>query len=145
MTTKERNHDWYIRNKERLTIKQRVYNKEHRDEIRERQRIYNDIHRNEIKEWRQSLQGCFSEYKTGAKKREHVFELSFEQFESLVKKPCYYCGKDKAMGLDQIIAGKGYALNNIVPCCTMCNRMKLNYSQKAFLQQCRRISDLHDN
>lgn len=40
------------------------------------------------------------------------------------------------MGIDRIDSNKNYTINNCVPCCGQCNIMKLDYSQKDFLNKC---------
>ena len=42
-------------------------------------------------------------------------------------------------GIDRIYSTKGYSVNNCVPCCTMCNKMKLNYSLEDFKTQISKI------
>ena len=81
-----------------------------------------------------------------------------EEFKDLINKPCAYCGsnptsdtyingnkfnKTNALvyvnGIDRIDSTKGYSVNNCVPCCTMCNKMKLDYSLEDFKTQISKI------
>jgi len=80
----------------------------------------------------------YSRYKTSAKKRHREFKLSREQFVSLVTQNCFYCNappsnmiKDALYknhtlysGIDRVDNKKGYTIENCVPCCTICNKMK---------------------
>lgn len=96
-------------------------------------------------------------YKRKAIERGLSFDLSEESFYNLISKPCYYCNqpptygeyvnknfnKSKTLlaynGVDRIDGSKGYSSENCVPCCTMCNRMKLNYTQHDFFQKIKNI------
>lgn len=84
----------------------------------------------------------YSTYKRSAIKRRINWDLTFEQFKTFWQKSCYYCGdKIETIGLDRIDNSKGYNLDNIVSCCKMCNKMKLNYSEKDFINHCKKITD----
>lgn len=48
---------------------------------------------------------------------------------------CMYCNHYKASGLDRIDSSQGYTNTNTVPCCTLCNFAKANFSQDVFLQK----------
>lgn len=55
--------------------------------------------------------------------------LSKEEAEKMLTSKCFYCGKENAMGIDRIDSSKDYTLDNCVPCCGMCNIMKINLTQ----------------
>ena len=79
-------------------------------------------------------------YKKNAKKRNLEFNLTREEFYNLTSKPCEYCGDIQDYnGIDRIDSSKGYETSNCVPCCEICNKMKLNYSKKDFLYQVQKI------
>ncbi len=94
-------------------------------------------------------------YKIGAEKRGLEFKLSPEEFTSLIYQNCAYCNKppqellyksgksikniNYVNGIDRIDSSRGYLLDNCVPCCTMCNRMKLNYTKSDFLSHIAKI------
>ena len=96
-----------------------------------------------------------SDYITSAKSRNLQFKLNNQEFYQLVTQPCYYCGElpkkrvfRKGLpeecsalvnGIDRIDSSKDYILENCVPCCTMCNVMKLNYSTDTFLNHISKI------
>lgn len=84
------------------------------------------------------------------------FKLSFEEFNSLVKQDCYYCGSSPVFperfktefknrdivyfnGIDRINSNIGYQLDNCVPCCTKCNSMKSDLEVKDFLKHVNKI------
>lgn len=71
----------------------------------------------------------FSYLKSRAKTNKIGFILTKEEFISVVKNPCYYCGcilKGISGGLDRIDNNKsiGYKIGNILPCCASCNRIR---------------------
>lgn len=94
-------------------------------------------------------------YKRRAETKLNIeFTLSIEQFASLSRSDCYYCGAPPAMfvrmgnakpgeplanGIDRVDNSLGYFLANVVPCCTLCNQMKLTSTQSEFLAHVRRI------
>ncbi len=128
---KDKLSDWrkayYERNKEKIT----QYNKEY----------WAGYKRSKSKHgYYQTLQGRYSQYKRSAKKRGLPFELTEEQFASLWQKNCSYCGDPiETIGLDRINNTKGYVLDNVVPCCDTCNRMKLDLTQDNWLNHMRKI------
>lgn len=90
-------------------------------------------------------------YRTHAKKRNLVFELTKERFVSLIESSCFYCGKletnrmqaykrvcpDEVYlhnGVDRLDNQKGYTVENSVPCCKYCNHMKWNLSHKEWME-----------
>lgn len=72
----------------------------------------------------------YSNTKGAAKTRGKLFLLSRSEYENIVNKPCYYCdnklGKsvEFASGLDRLDNSVGYTIDNVVSCCTICNRIK---------------------
>jgi len=101
-----------------------------------------------------SLNHKFAMYKHDALSKNRVFELTKEEFEELTGKPCNYCGvegysKTKARptsngvylsnGIDRVDSLKGYFVSNCVPCCPICNKMRLNLPYKQFIDHIKRI------
>lgn len=80
----------------------------------------------------------FSAYKKSAKLRGYEFNLSESEFFGIVTKPCLYCGEKltsakkakgqfgdfRYTGIDRYDNKVGYTLENSVPCCAVCNRIK---------------------
>lgn len=95
----------------------------------------------------------YSNYKYNAKIRHLDFELTFNQFHTLIHSNCTYCGTSpherkitkgsvkiiKANGIDRIDSNKGYILKNCVPCCPICNYMKSNSTVQDFKNHITRI------
>ena len=78
------------------------------------------------------------------------FNISFEDFKKIIENNfCHYCSKElhynkhsrqwgknlsRAHQLDRKNNSKGYILNNVVPCCWTCNRLKSNeFTYEEFL------------
>ena len=93
-----------------------------------------------------ALRHLFQERKSGAAKRGHDWELTFEQFKSLVQSPCYYTGREPSQiwkssggsfcvvnGIDRKDNSIGYEINNCVPCCKDVNYAKRALSEQDFL------------
>lgn len=93
-----------------------------------------------------SLPSRYQAYRGGAKKRNLDFELTRDEFDIITSKPCHYCGEysnkyfeKPYSGIDRIDSSVGYKLDNVVPCCTICNRMKLNYTTDDWLSKMHKI------
>lgn len=84
------------------------------------------------------------------------FTLSLEEFSNITKQNCYYCNSEPVFperfknefkqreieyfnGIDRIDSSKGYILDNCVPCCSICNRMKSDLNQEFFLNHINKI------
>lgn len=101
-------------------------------------------------------------YRQNAKKKGREFNLSLEQFSTLVTSPCFYCGeidsrdqsrgsrmqgknkdfykKEEVNGVDRVDSTLGYTETNSVPCCYMCNKMKMEFTQESFLSKIKQIN-----
>lgn len=95
----------------------------------------------------ESKEERYNIYKKNAKKRNIEFYLSKKEFYDTTSKPCNYCGGySKAdlngnlyNGIDRIDSDKDYTIDNIVPCCDVCNKMKLDYSIDFFLNHINKV------
>lgn len=104
-----------------------------------------NLHTNILKN---TKNGKFTEYKKRATNKNMKFLLSKSDFINIIGKPCDYCGisdetfyKIKgAGGIDRVNSNQGYILENCVPCCGICNKMKLAYSKDEFLNKCLKIT-----
>jgi len=60
-------------------------------------------------QYRNTPAGHFSSYKDGAKKRNILFDLTFDEFETFWDAACCYCRDSiKDIGLDRVDNDKGY-------------------------------------
>ena len=84
------------------------------------------------------LRRAMTNYRSNAKCKGISFKLTEKQFKKIIQQDCYYCGmkpnnilrgqnnnKDLIYnGIDRIDNNKGYTINNVVPCCKLCNYRK---------------------
>ncbi len=81
-----------------------------------------------------------TEYKANAKARSIEWDLSENTFITLISKNCTYCdappslrrGGLKFNGIDRTDNNVHYTESNCVPCCTSCNKSKLNRTVEEF-------------
>ena len=73
-----------------------------------------------------------------AKRRKLKFDIGFDPFIKLLQRDCCYCGSPPSTiqknprgngdfvynGLDRVNNDLGYTVDNVVPCCNVCNRAK---------------------
>ena len=93
------------------------------------------------------LNRIFRTYKRNSKKRNLTFELNQNEFERLLKLPCFYCNENpiqykgnnishkdfKRNGIDRLDSKKGYSLDNVITCCKFCNQAKSDMTQEEFI------------
>lgn len=93
-------------------------------------------------------------YLRGAKNRNLEFKLTDNDLKIIFKMNCGYCGKEPQQikygsnvkttealehckyvynGIDRINSDLGYSIENILPCCKVCNTMKMSLTLEEFL------------
>jgi|ERR1035441_520809 5-methylcytosine-specific restriction endonuclease McrA len=76
--------------------------------------------------YRGSAKGRYKELKHAALAKGE-FNISLEQHIEILKHPCAYCDgplNKGGSGLDRKDTSKSYILDNVVPCCYSCNKIK---------------------
>lgn len=112
------------------------YRNLNKENLKISKKIYADSHKDEIKAYSQTLNGKFTTYKSNAGKDHKTFHLTKEEFTTFWQKPCSYCGSEIAtVGIDRVNSLIGYEIDNCVPCCETCNRMKLNLDKDKWIQK----------
>ena len=101
-----------------------------------------------------SFNNIFRVYSNHSKRKMLEFHLSRDIFRQLLQSNCFYCNcppSNKSIrsnrshgayiynGIDRVDNNLGYTIDNCVPCCSMCNRMKSVFSQKDFLEKVKDI------
>jgi len=104
-----------------------------------------------------ALQRIFDRYGRQAKERGLIFALSKMEVAEIIKRSCHYCGEphsnsffkpnrnpDRSArfyynGIDRLDNTIGYVIGNVVACCKMCNRAKLELSHDQFLALVKRV------
>lgn len=101
-----------------------------------------------------SMRSLISAYKISARKRGVKYELTEEQFKEITQKDCYYCGVKPSNvfghgssnngkyiynGIDRVDNNKGYTMDNVVPCCKVCNFRKKTATLHEFKDWIRKV------
>ncbi len=137
---KKYQHEWYIANKERIAAEAKTRHlkdpEKRKTSAKESYLKHRETRLAQSKKASRTVQGRFTQAKSQAKRRGIDFELGFEQFKlAVVDHPCEYCNLEfntTGTGLDRIDSNFGYALGNIVPCCSDCNSAKNDMSTAEF-------------
>lgn len=97
-------------------------------------------------------------YKRNAEKNQREFSLSDDDVRTLSNSNCYYCNTPPSQiiksrydngdllytGIDRIDSDKGYTIDNVRPCCEMCNFIKGTKSEDEFLEMVKSIYEHHN-
>lgn len=75
-----------------------------------------------------------------ARKRDKIFNLSYEYVVELLIGNCKYCGISGKLGIDRIDSNLGYIEGNVVSCCKTCNFAKRTMTEKEFYSWINRIA-----
>lgn len=96
-------------------------------------------------------EACFNrvyrQYKRDSRRRNYEFSLDKIIFKKLTTSNCFYCGVEPRQisrkksaygdyiynGIDRIDSSKGYTIDNVVPCCSICNTAKMSRTQEDFI------------
>jgi hypothetical protein len=93
-------------------------------------------------------------YRYNAANRKLPWILTTEQFKELTQQNCHYCNQEpqlrkahhrsrcmvKINGIDRKDSSIGYNMDNCIPCCFTCNRMKMNMMYNTFIKHVTQIS-----
>jgi 5-methylcytosine-specific restriction endonuclease McrA len=95
-------------------------------------------------------------YKRGARLRGLSWDLSDDDFDRLISQPCHYCGQPPSLkkeirssatrlcnGIDRVDSNLGYSPENVVPCCTPCNKAKGDMTYDEFMAWVARLLTFH--
>lgn len=109
----------------------------------------------ELKDHPPIVKAILRGYFQGALVRGHMFHLEFDEFLTLIKKRCWYCGRKPSArkwsnignkgfawnGIDRIDNDLPYTLDNVVSCCQTCNQWKKNKKRVDFLTHVKKIAE----
>lgn len=78
------------------------------------------------------FRSILSQYIANCRRKNIYFGLTDDEFFTLIKTPCYYCGKKPSnvlkghvySGIDRLDNKRGYLSKNCVACCSDCNALK---------------------
>jgi len=95
------------------------------------------------------LNFLYKNYRKSAKERNHLWSLDISNFSDIITSNCFYCNASPKIregktqqgkpfptnGIDRMNNNIGYEISNVVPCCSLCNKMKSSLSKEEFLTQ----------
>jgi len=112
-------------------------------------RKWRSRNKSHIKKYRDGRVYNYNRYKCAAIKRNLIFSLTYEQFCNIVSLKCHYCNcfseGHEYCGIDRKDNSIGYTIFNCLPCCAMCNKMKLAHSYDNFILKCVQIANQYKN
>jgi hypothetical protein len=117
--------EWRLKNKEYLAAKTKAYYAENKERIQAHRRVY-------IVGYNAKPKTKYNRLLRSAATRDIPVTISLEQYTALIgdNNPCYYCNgaldTDVGTGhrLDRIDNNRGYEDDNVVICCSFCNKIK---------------------
>ena len=116
-------------NKSNLSTKQIKQN--HVTSTNKFRKTHISLYKKYSEKYRTSFSSRFSILKNISKRRGVLTTITKEQHKDLLTLPCYYCGNtlfgETGAGLDRKDNSKYYTLNNVLPCCCSCNRIRNIY------------------
>lgn len=103
------------------------------------------------------VNSLFTRYKRGARYRNLEFKITKDEFREFLFKECYYCGDEPKNnwrreevnqhliynGIDRRNNNIGYLKENLVTCCGICNKAKMDLSDNEFITLAKKISGKH--
>ena len=140
---KEYSKEYYLKNKNRLKPIRLDWENENKDKRKKIRQKYYINHVDELSiisnKFSRSDIGKYTRYKSSAKKRNLVFDLSKKYFFKLLSGTCKYCGSIEKIGIDRMDNNIGYTESNTCSCCTPCNMMKKTLTVNNFINSVKRI------
>lgn len=124
---------YYEENKEHCGEVNKEWRQNNQERVLNYNRNYYLKNAEELKAKNKTPKGKFNSIRYSAKKRNLLFELSFDTYElQFYCAECAYCGQFNNGGVDRISSDEGYVDKNMVPCCILCNQAKNNLSVSEF-------------
>ncbi len=138
---KDKIHARYLARREKNLEKFKTYYRENKEEIKEYraknkqklkkyQKEYSKRNPDKYLQLRRTPEAKFKATINRANDRKLMFTLTFDEYTSLTSQPCVYCWgslPETGGGLDRIDNSLGYTIDNVLPCCTACNRIRGDY------------------
>lgn len=119
----------YIKHKDKNLATKRKYYERIKDSYNAKRREGRPARKTPEKEHKFTERGRYLELQRKTKKHSEYSDIGFELYKELIANPCYYCEGPLAktgIGLDKKDPDRWYLLDNVVPCCAECNRVKNN-------------------
>lgn len=100
----------------------------------------------------EAISKLLNSYKLEAKSKNLSFSLCIEEFASLIKQNCTYCGLIPKIisedvftynTVDRVDNSVGYELHNVASCCKTCNHLKTSHPSQLFFEYLEKIKLNH--
>ena len=134
-------------NKGKIQKYQKEYRASHKETNAAYQKQYRIKNKDKLDEYKKSPHNRYKSYRNNARKKERNFDFSENDFIEFTKQPCVYCGEysdtydgELFNGIDRIDSDLGYSIDNCVPCCAICNRMKMDMCVDVWFEKMKQIS-----
>ncbi len=82
----------------------------------------------------------YAQYKNDAIKRGYEFEITRDEFNIIIEKPCYMCDYVGATGIDREDNAVGYTNENCRSCCSSCNMSKADIEYTTVIQKAHMVA-----
>ena len=135
-------------NKEKIQQYQKEYRETHKLSNAEYQKQYRTKNKDRLDEYKKAPHTRYKNYQRNAKQKNRNFDLSEDDFTEITKQSCIYCGEysdtyngELFNGIDRIDSNLGYSMDNCVPCCATCNRMKMDMNVNDWIGKMKKIID----
>jgi len=132
--------------KEQRQQYQKEYRESHKEANAEYQKQYRIKNKDKLDEYKKAPHIRYKVYQSNARVKDRDFNLTEDEFIEISKLPCVYCGKysdtyngDPFSGVDRVDSNLGYSIDNCVPCCATCNRMKLDLNVDDWIDKMKQI------
>lgn len=128
--------NYYLANKEKTKAQVKEYVNKNVEIIKIRRHKYNTKNRHSLFLKRMDPKKRYKRSVISARLKKVRWEISENDYIKLISAPCSYCNNElrnvqisTGIGLDRIDNDKklGYTLSNVLPCCSMCNKIKNNF------------------
>ena len=88
------------------------------------------------------LQKLYLRMWSGARRRQIFWFIIWSKFKemNLPETDCFYCRTYKATGFDRIDSSLYYTMDNVIPCCRICNTMKSDLTVEEFAKHVQLIA-----
>lgn len=108
----------------------KLYAEKHKEKFKLYKKLYYEKNKEKLYLLRKSPGRKFTQSRQQAKTRGISWSITKKEYIELTSKKCYYCNGELPIfvgGLDRINSNGSYSIDNVVPCCSMCNRIKSDY------------------
>jgi len=144
-----RSKKYYQENKKEVNKRSRIWAEKNREKVNEKAKKYRNKHKEKIQIERK-IRARKSEYRYAVMINKHrkgfkSTPISFGAWTEIISKNCHYCKNilpEVGYGLDRICPVEGYTEQNVVPCCTICNKIKNKYNISFLKEHLQKMLDV---